>query len=248
MSPAIPAATLILVREQGHGRQPDLLMVERASTMAFAGGALVFPGGRIDPADVVLGERLGVEHGGAIVAAVRETIEETAVAVALDPPPSPELARTMQDALLAGAEMAGLLERHSLVLRPEALMLFAHWVPRFHAVRRFDTLFFIAAVPAGAWQPRVGERENVSAEWLTAAEALRRGETGEATLIFPTRCNLQRLAGHGGLAEMRDDALRHPAEPVTPWIEERDGERMLTIPDHLGYPVTRKRVDSLWRG
>ena len=45
--PAIPAATLVVVREP-HGDPPELLMVERAQGMAFAGGALVFPGGRID--------------------------------------------------------------------------------------------------------------------------------------------------------------------------------------------------------
>ncbi|HZB69736.1 MAG TPA: NUDIX hydrolase, partial [Sphingomicrobium sp.] len=36
----IPAATLVLVREAAAGGPPELLMVERASGMAFAGGAL----------------------------------------------------------------------------------------------------------------------------------------------------------------------------------------------------------------
>jgi hypothetical protein len=48
---AIPAATLIVVRERS-GSAPELLMVERAEGMAFAAGALVFPGGRIDQADL----------------------------------------------------------------------------------------------------------------------------------------------------------------------------------------------------
>src|SRR4029079_13949220 len=51
---AIPAATLILVRER-EGAAPELLMVERAGGMAFAAGACVFPGGRIDEADEILG-------------------------------------------------------------------------------------------------------------------------------------------------------------------------------------------------
>src|SRR5436190_15559166 len=71
---AIPAATLILVRERS-GTLPELLMVERAGSMAFAAGALVFPGGRIDDADRLLGEKLGADP--AAVAAIRETIEET---------------------------------------------------------------------------------------------------------------------------------------------------------------------------
>ncbi|MCA1653054.1 MAG: NUDIX domain-containing protein [Sphingomicrobium sp.] len=247
-APAIPAATLILVREAGNGRPPELLMVERASTMAFAAGALVFPGGRIDPADHQLGDALGVEHGDAIVAAVRETLEETAVPVALDPMPSPELAQMLQHELLEETPLAVLLDRHRLSVRPAALTLFAHWVPKFHAIRRFDTRFFLAAAPAGDWQPRVGERENQSAEWLSAAEVLRRESAGEASLIFPTRCNLQRLAQHDSIRAMRDDAARHPVEPISPWVEHRHGERLLTIPAHLGYPVTQEPLDSLWRG
>jgi hypothetical protein len=48
---AIPAATLILMRASDRGGPPEILMLERAETMAFAAGALVFPGGRIDPED-----------------------------------------------------------------------------------------------------------------------------------------------------------------------------------------------------
>ena len=80
---AIPAATLILVRELAGGGPPQLLMVERAGGMAFAAGALVFPGGRIDAADRDLGATLDV--AAATVAAIRETIEETAVPAALFP-------------------------------------------------------------------------------------------------------------------------------------------------------------------
>ena len=61
-------------------------MVERAEGMAFAAGALVFPGGRIDEADRQLAAELGLEDGAA-VAAIRETIEETAVPVGLAPLP-----------------------------------------------------------------------------------------------------------------------------------------------------------------
>src|SRR5688572_11500715 len=94
----IPAATLVLVRDRADG-PPELLMVERASGMAFAGGALVFPGGRIDEADRCLAAGFGLEDGAARVAAIRETIEETAVAVGLDPVPSADEALAMQAAL-----------------------------------------------------------------------------------------------------------------------------------------------------
>ncbi len=84
---AIPAATLIVVRDRAE-RAPELLMVERAEGMAFAAGALVFPGGRIDDADRRHGEEAGLADGPARIAAIRETVEETAIAVGFYPCPS----------------------------------------------------------------------------------------------------------------------------------------------------------------
>jgi 8-oxo-dGTP pyrophosphatase MutT (NUDIX family) len=242
---AIPAATLILVREAAAG-PPELLMVERAGGMAFAAGALVFPGGRIDEADRRLGEELGVEADA--IAAIRETIEETAVPTGLTPVPDSEAAREMQQALVADRPLAEVLATVGLKLDASALTPFARWVPKFHAVRRFDTLFYIARCPNGDWQPRVIEGECTGAFWMTAQEVLDRDTRGEARLIFPTRRNLERLAQHSSFDAIRADAMAYPIEPVTPWVQERDGAKFITIPDNLGYPVTQERLDGLWRG
>ena len=242
---AIPAATLILVRDRADG-PPELLMVERAEGMAFAAGAMVFPGGRIDEADRRFGEEFGVDPHA--VAAIRETIEETAVPAALEPVPDYETALRMQIELTADEPFAAALEAAACRLDHSALIPFARWVPKFHAVRRFDTLFFIAEAPDGDWQPRVIEGECAGAAWVTAAEVLERDLRGEARLIFPTRRTLERLAQFQSFEEIRADALAHPIEPVTPWVEERGGERFITIPSHLGFPVTEERLDGLWRG
>ena len=242
---AIPAATLILVRERP-GLSPELLMVERAGGMAFAAGALVFPGGRIDEADRKLGGTHGIE--AAAVAAIRETVEETAVPVGLMPLPDAEFVRSLQDSLVADRPLADLLKQSGLELDANALTPFARWVPKFHAVRRFDTLFFVAKCPEGDWQPRVIEGECSGAYWMSAAAVLEHEQRGEARLIFPTRRNLERLAQHGSFEEIRADALGHPVEAVIPWVEERDGEKFITIPGHLGYPVTQERLEGLWRG
>src|SRR5438477_11093505 len=101
----IPAATLILVRDPPRGA-PELLMVERAGGMAFAAGALVFPGGRIDAADRELAASAGIDP--AAVAAIRETIEETAVPIGLSPPPDESTALQLQDALVADRPFAEL--------------------------------------------------------------------------------------------------------------------------------------------
>jgi 8-oxo-dGTP pyrophosphatase MutT (NUDIX family) len=242
---AIPAATLIVVRER-EGGAPELLMVERAEGMAFAAGALVFPGGRIDRADRELAGGLGIDP--ATVAAVRETLEETAVPVGLSPTPSKSGAADLQAALVSDQPFGDLLKSVGLDIDANALTPFARWVPRFHAVRRFDTLFFLARCPSGDWPPQVVEGECAGADWISAAEVLEREQRGEARLIFPTRRTLERLAQHSSFEAIRADALSHPIEPVTPWVEERGGEKFITIPANLGFPVTQEKLDGLWRG
>lgn len=243
-APAIPAATLILVRESG-ASAPDLLMVERAQGMAFAGGALVFPGGRIDDEDRLPGSS---DLDSAKVAAIRETLEETAIPAGVSPLPDQSLAIELQRELLGGTPLQALMQRHSLSLDADALTPFARWVPKFHATRRFDTYFFLARSPGPDWEPRVVEGECSAALWISAVEALKRDLQGEARLIFPTRRNLERLALHSSFEAMKADAEAHQIEPITPWVEEADGENFITIPNGIGYPVTRERLDGLWRG
>jgi 8-oxo-dGTP pyrophosphatase MutT (NUDIX family) len=242
---AIPAATLIVVRDRA-GAAPDLLMVERAEGMAFAAGALVFPGGRIDDADRDFANELAID--AAAVAAIRETLEETAIPVGLTPPARAAHALELQQALAADQRFADLLQGAGHSIDIASLTPFARWVPRFHAVRRFDTLFYVARAPEGDWTPRVIEGECAGAAWICAAEVLEREARGEARLIFPTRRTLERLAQHSDFEEIRADALAHRIDPVTPWVEEVDGEKFITIPADLGFPVTRERLDGLWRG
>jgi 8-oxo-dGTP pyrophosphatase MutT (NUDIX family) len=220
-------------------------MVERAEGMAFAGGALVFPGGRIDDSDRLLG---GDEVGAAKVAAIRETIEETAIPAGLSGIADEALAHQLQRALLADTPLDALLKSHSLSLGLDTLTPFARWVPKFHATRRFDTLFFVARCPDGDWQPKVIEGECTAAHWITAYDALERDRRGEARLIFPTRRNLERLALHSSFDAIRADAEAYPIEPISPWVEEIEGENFITIPEGIGYPVTREKLDGLWRG
>ena len=245
---AIPAATLILVRERDAG-PPELLMVERSAGMAFAAGAWGFPGGRSDGADGRLALQVGgCDEGAARIAAIRETLEETAIPAGLAASPRPEHCLEIQAALGGGQDFADVVEQAGLQLDLEALTPFARWVPRFHAKRRFDTLFFIARAPEGEWTPRVIEGECTGANWVTAAEILDRDRAGDVQLIFPTRRTLERLAQHSDFDEILVDARSHPIEPISPWLEEKSGERFITIPDGMGYPVTQERLEGLWRG
>ncbi len=242
---AIPAATLILIRDREQGA-PQVLMVERSRDMAFAAGAMVFPGGRIDPSD----HRLAAEFAtqAPLLAAIRETLEETAIPVGIAPVPSFELAVSLQNAVLIGEPFGSVLRSQKLRIEPTALTPFARWLPKFHAVRRFDTLFYIALCPPGDWQPSIVEGECSAATWLTAAEVLNLEQSGSAKLIFPTRRTLERLAQHGSFEAILNDAITHEIEPISPWVEDHEGEKFITIPANLGFPVTREKLDGLWRG
>jgi len=242
---AIPAATLIVVRDMADA-PPDLLIVERAAGMAFAGGALVFPGGRIDDSDAAMGGSLTKD--AAKTAAIRETLEETGIAVGLTPAPTPAAAYGLQDALIRGAPFSDLITTHGLMLDLDALTPFARWKPAFQHARRFDTFFFIARAPAGQWTPRPQAGECQDALWLSAAEVLARIGRGEASAIFPTMRNLERLAAQPDFAAIESDALAHPIEIITPWIEQRDGVPHITIPGNLGYPVTSEPLSAATRG
>jgi len=217
MIEAIPAATLVLFRDRA-GAPPELLITQRAAGMVFAGGALVFPGGRIDPADrvhAVQHPELPADDAAARIAAIRETVEEVGFGFGL-----------------------GI---HDLVP-------FARWLPKHRQARNFDTRFYIARVSADAPEPKADGGETVRAFWASAADVLAMCDRGEADIIFPTRRNLERLAQFDSFDAAVSHALAHPIVPITPFHEEREDGAWLCIPDGLGYPVTAEKGTSVMRG
>lgn len=242
---AIPAATLVTWRDTPAG--PRILVVERSSRMAFAAGAIVFPGGRVDQGDRELAATLGHPHEAAKVTAIRETIEETGVAPALQGPVDPALGLSLQEALNGGEDFAALLDAHRLTLDLEALTPFARWMPAFKQPRKFDTLFFLVAAPAGDWPPNPQEGECVAAEWVSPAELVERIARGDASAIFPTKRNLERLAQHDSLQAAVADARSHSLETIIPWVEEIDGEPHVRIPEGRGYPVIGEPLATAFR-
>lgn len=242
----IPAATLVLMRPSLDG-PPKLLMMERTRTMAFAAGALVFPGGRIDPDDEALAERIGgnFDHAAARIAAIRETLEETGLAPAFTPSPVPELATQLRQELEEGAPFSALVEAQGLSLDLGKLTPFARWCPTFRTARRFDTMFFVAEAPEGA--VTAAQAEALRTFWATADEVLGEAGSGRARIIFPTRRNLERLARFASIEEARTDAQRNGVRKIVPWIEEREDGQWLCIPDDLGYPVTAEPLETARR-
>ena len=49
IAPAIPSATVVILRDRPDGI--EVFMVVRHHAIEFASGALVFPGGKVDPGD-----------------------------------------------------------------------------------------------------------------------------------------------------------------------------------------------------
>ena len=242
---SIPAATLVVWRDGPAG--PEILVVERSARMAFAAGAIVFPGGRIDDQDRELAQSLGRLDEVAKVTAIRETIEESGVIAGLTGTVDPALGLELQAQLIEGADFGELLAAKGLTLDLDALTPFARWMPAFGHPRKFDTLFFLARAPSGDWPPNPQAGECVAAEWASPAELVDRVARGDASAIFPTKRNLERLARHVSYEEALTDARAHSMETIIPWVEDIDGEPHVRIPGDRGYPVTSEPLTTAFR-
>jgi 8-oxo-dGTP pyrophosphatase MutT (NUDIX family) len=240
----IPAATLVIFRDgilrDTAKHLPEILMVERAKTMTFAGGALVFPGGRVEASDHGLAAQLGHagDDGAGRIAAIRETIEEAGLAIGIDPLPDAATIAAMRAALAEGATLGALLDRFGLRLAPDALTPFARWLPDHPTTRIFDTRFYLARLADGAGAAQVDRTENSRLAWMTARDVLAAADAGDVTVIYPTRRNLERLAQFASHDAARADALGHPVRTITPFVTRRADGDWLCIPEGLGYPVT----------
>lgn len=249
----IQASTLVIFRGGREGPEPELLMVVRSRTMAFAGGMAVFPGGRVDRADYELAEQLAQDEDpeelAHRVAAIRETLEETGLAVGLAGAVDGALAREARALLLEQGALAPVLERFGWTIDRDAIIPFARWLPLGMAHNRiFDTRFYLADLGTGAVDVEVDATENTRLFWVSARGALEMAEREEIALIFPTRRNLERLALFDNFAAARAHAEATPVRIITPQIDESGATPVLRIPGDAGYPVTAELLDRAMRG
>ncbi|MEO6716224.1 MAG: NUDIX hydrolase [Novosphingobium sp.] len=248
----IPAATVVIFRHCQLGGPPELLMVQRAKEMRFAGGKAVFPGGKIDPADGELAARLDpaadIEVLAARIAGIRETLEETGLAIGVTQQVTAQAARDAREMLLGQGALAPILEHFGWTLAPEALVPFARWCPKVSGT--FDTRFFLADLGTGAVDVTVDATENSRLFWASATKALELADTGEIGVIFPTRRNLDRLALFASFAEAQAHCAKTPVVKVSPDMVERDGEKWLVIPEYQarGYPIEGQPLATATRG
>ena len=228
---ARPSASLVIGRDRAAGW--EILMALRNQATAFAGGALVFPGGALEPAD---GATPDDPLHGYRMAAIRETFEEVGILYAKmqdgDWPTSgllaelaPERARLVRGEL----DFPTLLARHGLRAAVEELTYFAHWITPPERPKRFDTRFFLAELPPGQDGVHDGS-ELVDSFWTTPAQVVAQGESGEHRVMRATEVNCRRLATYARCAEARADFERHPESVVTPSYIQIDGVRYLSVP------------------
>lgn len=228
-----PAASLILVRDGNEGL--EVLLLERPAKASFAPGALVFPGGRVEPTDGAL--RCLCHDGAGLcetdlahrAAALRETFEECGLLLA---GPSDGAAPAP-----AGCAFSAMLRQRRLALRTDRLVPFAHWITPAALPKRFDTRFYLAPTPDDQAM-RLDAREVVTAAWVRPGEVAALAEDGRAELMFATYMMLRQLARARSAAEALDAARSRPVVAVTPEIVATPDGRAYCIPEGSGYDET----------
>ena len=251
----IPAATIIIFRNAPDGGAPEVLMTVRSRELTFAGGMAVFPGGRVDPEDFALGEAIAAAHGitpdeaAHQIAAVRETLEETGLALGLAGAIDAARAAAARAMLAEVGALAPVLDAFDWRLDLAQITPFARWFPKNENIARvYDTRFYLANLGTGAVEVSIDHAENTQLFWTTAQGALDAAARGEIKLIFPTRRNLERLALFASYADARAQAEAIPVRTIMPQVEEREGQPWLTILADAGYPITGELLENVARG
>jgi 8-oxo-dGTP pyrophosphatase MutT (NUDIX family) len=250
------AATVIVVREGAAGI--ELFCVERHSRSGFLGGAIVFPGGKVDPGDrgpawKNLTTGLSARARGfaddedlamsLTVAALRELLEEAAILPVVGDGVDAVRALALRGELAerenSGADrtraFAELLERHGLCADTLRLEPLWRWITPTVEPRRFDTRFYLMPLPPG--QSGQHDRlETTSSFWATPEEVLARWERGEIFLAPPTSRSAELFCGKNRLAQARELALRQSLEPVCPVFVMESELSVLALPGDPLYP------------
>lgn len=261
---AVPAATIMLLREGPVS--PEVLMLERHAKSEFLPDLYVFPGGRVEPGDYDLEDRVGrlsadeatrradtVDPAAALaffVAAIRETFEEAGVLLAR---------RRGEDALVSGAlaaEIAAhrleiqdgsrplreIVESYDLELAADCLSVHGHWITPEVVPRRFDTLFFAAAAPRGhrATHDGVEASDHV---WIRPDEAIAQARAGQRQMIFPTLANLYTIAGFPCVEDAIESSRLRKVVRILPTVAVDGDERKLVIAPDAGYPLTEEKLE-----
>ncbi len=243
------AATVVLLRPGPAG--PEVYLLRRQTSMAFAGGMCVFPGGGVDPRDFdhatgwagptpqEWAAQLGTDDATAralVCAAVRETFEESGVLLAGDAADTVVADTTGDDwehdrAALEARELSftDFLDRRGLVLRTDLLGVWAAWLTPVFEPRRYRTWFFAADLPEGQLTRDVStESDHVT--WLPAMQAVQDVEQEQMFMLPPTYLTCLDVGQYADPAGVLEAARGRRVEMFTPEVEENDEGGTLSVP------------------
>ncbi|HZE65896.1 MAG TPA: NUDIX hydrolase [Sporichthyaceae bacterium] len=241
--PARDAATVMLLRERDGATQ--VYTLRRQRTMNFGAGMYVFPGGSVDPRDAsdatgwvgpepaewAAAFSVSADLARSLVcAAVRETFEESGVLLA-GPDEHSVVAdtsgedweadrRALLDRTLSLAEF---LDRRGLCVRADLLRPWAHWITPEVEPKRFDTRFFVAAMPTGQRTREFGEEAD-QVEWIAPGVAVERWKAGQMRVMPPTLITLAELAEFKTVAETLAGAADRHIRLIMPGVAMRGDE------------------------
>jgi 8-oxo-dGTP pyrophosphatase MutT (NUDIX family) len=255
-----PASTVLLLRDGPTGL--EVLMVTRNVASDFASGALVFPGGRVDPADgddamfACCRAMAGIDAAELAfrLAGIRESFEEAHVLLARPKGSGQLLSARALDALEArlAAELGrqphfrDLVATGEIELATDLLVPFAHWITPVGPPKRFDTHFFLAPAPADQVAAHDG-REAVDTLWISPQKAVAEADAKRVTLVFATRMNLLKLSRSADLAAALAAAQNGTIVTVSPELVDSPEGPLLRIPESAGYGLTEVRADQTVR-
>lgn len=203
---AVPAATVVLVRDASDGSPGiEVLLARRNSKIYFAGGAWVFPGGRIDAEDHgpgFAGEHFDESHDDFLSVARRACVREAA-------------------------------EEADAVIDAADLVFMSHWTPPLEAPKRFSTYFFMGPAPTATLTADGGEIHEL--EWMRPADAMRRRNRGEIELIPPTFITLALLAPFTSAADALDHHRTSSPEYFVTKFTRDEGYNIALYAGDAGY-------------
>ena len=254
----LDAATLVVVRDAAGGaRGVEVFCVERRKG-GFLGGAIVFPGGKLDADDrdpawrahatapratsTPIAADEGTAHGLA-VAACREALEEAAILPVTGPAPAHEELLGWRAALRGRAtptSLRGLLSEAGRKLDLFALHAFARWVTPVTEPRRFDTRFFLF-VATPALEGRHDGHETTASFWSTPARVLERFDRGELLLAPPTHRTLEILASAPNAVAAAAIAGQSCLEPICPELVAQGDAMALALPGDPQHSIRAPR-------
>ncbi len=253
--PAEPrnAATVVLLRP-GHAG-PEVYLLRRQTSMAFAGGMCVFPGGGVDPRDFDPRHSRATAWAGPtpeqwasllrtdeataralVCAAVRETFEESGVLLAGDSADTVVADTTGDDwekdrAALEARELSftDFLDGRGLVLRTDLLGAWAAWLTPLFEPRRYRTWFFVADLPEGQ-RTRDVSTESDQVTWLPAMQAVEDVEKEQIFMLPPTYLTCLEVGQYADPAAVVEAARGRTVEMFMPQVEENDDGGTLSVP------------------